>query len=345
MKWREHGGRLGARLAAAALLVAVAISQTGCLELLIRTYVAAALDYHLENPGDKRSDRYRFLEWRGKKKPGFQGQTFGIAAAPIFLRPPFTLEVRAGILDPGDYAASLGAGACLEVDQEGTFGQTGAFVFICADYVGSPSPGMTLRTSVDSNTMHYPWAYGGYLRLDADETTLTLQFRPVGAGTYDTLASAPIANPATGHYPSIGALGLYKGGVVNFSELYWTNTPPANPTQLQNISWDMGESLRLLNDAANALNGFDPNPSQASASIQASYFYIDSARANLEQFPDLKLGRQVLKKLDCLDKSAGKAFDEVQDVDLNGAIGKLGKGFNCGLFGLARLQQFDLRDF
>jgi hypothetical protein len=341
MEWRERGGRLGA----AAILVAVAISQTGCLELLIRAYVAAAWDYELEDPGDKRSDRYRFLEWRGKKKPGFPDPTFGIAAAPIFLRPPFTLEVRAGVFDPGAYAASVGAGACLEIDKEGTFGATGNFFFICADYLDNPSPGLRVRTSVNTNTMSYPGVYEGDLRFEADTTTLSLQFRPLGASSFDSVASVPIANPATGYYPSIGALGLFRGGAVNFGNVSWTNTPPASPTQVQNIAWDMGESMRLYNLAANALNGFDPDLAEASASIQAAYVYIDSARLDLDALPDLRLGRFVLKKLDCVDRNSAKAFDEVQDGDVNGAIGKLGKGFGCGLQGLARLQQFDLDDF
>jgi hypothetical protein len=343
MDWREHGGRLGARLGAAALLVAAAISQTGCLEFLIRAYVAATLDYELEDPGDRRSDRYRFLEWRGKKKPGFQGLAYGIAAAPIFLRPPFTLEVRAGVFDPAAYAASVGASACLEVDEEGTFGTH--FVFICADYVDSPSPGIRVRTSVNSNTMFYPGVYQGDLRFEADLSTLSVRYRSPTNGGFDLLASVPIADPEIAWYPSIGAVGLFKGGQMNFSQVSWTNTPPANPTQEQNISWDMGESMRLFNLAANALNGFDPDLAEASASIQASYLNIDSARVQLDAFPVPKLGRYVLKKLDCLERNAEKAFDEVQDGDVDGASGKLWKGFGCGMQGLGRLQGFDLRNF
>ncbi len=331
-------GRTGLRLAGAALVVA-STALTGC-SLFYRQYVSVRWDYLLENPADKRSDRDRFVEWRGKKKPGFQGLPFGIAVAPVYLRPPFTLDGTIGIFDPSELAASANTGGCVELDEEGFFGASGHFFFLCLDYVLTPSPGVRVRTSVDANTMFYPTLYGGVARLQADTSTLSFQFQPLGASTFDTITTTPIADPTIQWFPSMGAIGLLKGGVMNFDSIRWTNTAPPSPTLEEQIGWEFEEAMRFLNEACGWLDGFDPDPVQAGSDIQASFAYILNARADVDLLPDLKLGRQVLKKLDCMDKNAGKALEEVGDGDVEGAIGKINKGLRCGADGLIRLRDF-----
>jgi len=339
MQGRRDRGRVGARLTAAGLFAALSLATTGC-SLFFRQYVSVRWDYLLEDPADKRSDRDRFVEWRGKKKPGFQGVPFGIAVAPVYLRPPFTLDGTIGIFDPSDLTASANTSGCIELDEEGFFGDLGHYFLLCLDYILTPSPDVRVRTNVDANTMFYPSVYGGVARLQADLNNLSFQFRPLGASSFDTITTTPIADPTIQWFPSMGALGLLKGGVMNFDSIQWTNTAPSSPTLNEQIAWYFEEAMRFLNQACGALDGFDPDPVQAGSDIQASFSYILSARSDIDLLPDLKLGRQALKKLDCVDKNAGKALEEVADGDVEGAIGKINKGLRCGADGLIRLRDF-----
>lgn len=339
MEGRRRRGRLLTRLVEAAFLIAVGTAQTGC-SLLLRQYVTLSWDYQLENPADKRSDRDRFVEWRGKKKPGFQGSPFGILVAPIYLRAPFTLDQPVGIFDPDELAASANASGCVELDEEDYFGDLGHFIYMCLDYLLSPSPGVRVRTSVDANTMFYPSLYGGVIRFQADLTTLTLQFRPLGAVSFDTITTTPIADPTLQWFPSIGALGLYKGGVMDFDTTQWTNTPPANPSPVDQVGWGFEESIRALKDAYIDLDGFEPDLPAASTKIQMSFTYIGTTRSQLGLLPDDALARKVGTKLDCLDKNAAKALAEIGDGDVESAIGKIGRGVRCGGEGLVRLRGF-----
>jgi hypothetical protein len=322
------------------LLVAVGAAQTGC-SLIYRQYVSLGWDYLLEDPDDRRSDRDRFVEWRGKKKPGFPGAPFGIAVAPVYLRAPFTLDQTVGIFDPDDRAGSANTSGCVELDEEGFFGSPGHFFFLCLDYLLTPVPGVSVRTSVSSSTMFYPGVYGGDVRIRAD-TLLTLQFRPLGSTSFDTIASAPIVDPAIQWYPSIGALGLYKGGVMDFGETRWTNTPPPKPTSSEKLAWDIEEVVRFLNEACIDLDGFDPDLAQAGENLQASFSFVVEARSDLALLTDPSLARKIGKKLDCLDKNAGKALDQVADGNVERAIGKIGKSLRCAGDALVRLRDFQV---
>jgi hypothetical protein len=340
MQWTDASSRTWGRLAGAALVVALGPSLAGCT-LILREFVALKRDYVLSDPTDKKSPRDRFAEWRGKKKPGFPGgPAFGIAVAPLYLRAPFTWDQTVGIFDPDELAGSADTSGCIELDEEGFFGDPGHFFFMCLDYLLTPSPGVRVRTNVDANEMFYPSVYGGVLRFAADVSTLSFQFQPLGASTFDTITSTAIVDPALQWFPSVGAIGLYKGGVMDFDDAHWSNTPPSSPTLEEQIAWGFEEAMRFLNEACTDLDGFVPDPVQAGADIQASFSYITQARSDIALLPDPRLARKTEAKLDCLDKNAGKALEQVGAGNVDRAIGKIEKGLRCGGEGLVLLRDF-----
>ena len=83
-----------------------------------------------------------------------------------------------------------------------------------------------------------------------------------------------------------------------------------------------------------------PDPVGAGADLQLSFTYITAAFAELPQLPDPKLGRQTARRLECLDKNAGKAFDAIGDGNFERSIGKIGAGLRCGGEALVGLRGF-----
>jgi hypothetical protein len=128
--------------------------------------------------------------------------------------------------------------------------------------------------------------------------------------------------------------------VVDFGYSDWTSTPLASPTLEQAIAEDFEAAMRELNRACYSLDGATPDFGIASTYIQNAFAPITSARNDIAGLPDVKLGRYVQKKLDCLDANAARALGAIADQRVDPAIKKIEKAERCGADGLIRLRNF-----
>jgi hypothetical protein len=329
-----------ARLLAALLLAGAALGSTGCF-LLLGHAVSLHRAYLLTNPSDKKSPRNRFLEWRGKKKPG-SGPTVGVAVTPVFLRPPFELAVRVGVFDPARLPASEGASGCVQVDEEGSLAGAGDFFYICMLLQDSPAVGAMVSTNVDGNTMFYPGVEAGVIRISADSTKLSFEFQPDGGSGFDLITTQAFADPSVAWYASFGATLLYKGGVMDVDDVEWTSTPAVSPTPEEALGESIDDALRDLSGARTDLDGAAPDASGATGRIQSAETHAAAAQTQLGALSDAKLAKKVGRKIDCLDASATQALAKIAQTKLDPAIRKIEKGMRCGGEGLARLRGFDV---
>jgi hypothetical protein len=328
-------------LVALGLLAALGLAASGC-GLLFRDRVSARRDFLLTNPLDKKSPRDRFYEFRGKKKTfDVLDPPLGVAVAPLYLRQPFSVEAEAGIFDLDELAGSDGAVGCLELDEVGFYGIAGHFFVLCLQYLLAPLAGVNVYTPDEST--FYPGVNAGTLRMESDATTLDYLFQPRGSLTWDPIDSIAFDNADKAYFPSVGGAYLKKGGVVDFGYGDWETTPLASPTLAEAIGEAIEAAMQQLNRACYALDGAAPDFNIASTYIQNSFPEIISARTDLASLPDLKFGRQVLKKLDCLDSNAGKALNAVLDQRVDSAIKKIEKAERCGGDGLIRLRDFKIQ--
>ena len=211
---------------------------------------------------------------------------------------------------------------------------------MCLEYLVSPIPGVEVSTSVDDIVQFYPSVYAGTARIESDATTLSFKFQPQGGSGFDVITTTPFDHPTLGYNPSIGAVNLLKGGVIDFQNLRWTSTPKTAPEPVDQVAEAIENALARLNEGCIQIDGASPNFGGASTEINNSFVYITQARGFLPSLGDPKLEHQVGAKIDCMDTNAFRALGSVGDLDVDAAIKRFEKSMRCGGEGLVRLRDF-----
>lgn len=323
------------------LLLALSLTaQSGCI-LLFRNSVTLKRAYVLTDPADRDSPRDRFFEFRSRRDARIGDVPFGIFVAPFELRQPFSFEGLVGILDPIDIPASADARGCIEIDEEGFFGEIGHFYFQCVTYELAPVAGIRVSTSVDANTVFYPGVYGGIARMESDPTDLDFLFQPLGGVGWDTITSTPFSSTSSWH-PSVGGIIPGKGGVVGFDRIRTTSTPLPSPTLEEQAAEEIEDGLRRLAEACYELDGASPDYAGAMTEFNAAFGHIGAALGYFPLFPDRRLARRVERKIERMDRLAWRAHDAALDLRLETALKNDERAIRQGGEGLQILRNLRL---
>jgi hypothetical protein len=319
-----------AGVAALAALLALPLLAGGCIKRI--TYKDGAIvkiEYIPVNPLDPRGPRDYFARLESKRDAGRAIQVF-----PMFVFPgPFLVTATAGISDPELLDESEDGIVCIELFEDGFFGDLARTFDLCGRYTNG---GYQAFNSENDDFQFYPGVSVVDLQIEYDGTDVTFSSRPQGDPDYDVITTFPFAHD-TRLIPSFGGFNFAKKGVADLLTVNWTATPPVDPTPEEACFWHIGESYRHDLWALENLEGATPNLPLAQGYLANSRTELASCRALTDDFFDAKVGKQTFRYLIRADKKLEKAEREVADQNPEGAISPLlkslqdqGNGFRVG---------------
>jgi hypothetical protein len=307
-------------------------------ELRYRDGAIAGFEFRLVDPADRRGPRDYFFRLRGQREGGTT-----IAIAPFFVYPgSFSFEGVGGISDPGLLAQSSDSIACFELFEDGFFGDLAHTVDFCGRYTAG---GYQAFNSENQDQRFYPSVYQLEFRVEYDDATAQISYlvRPVGAPTWDLVTTAPF-DYTTRLIPSMGAVGLHKGGIYDLEELSWTTTPPAAWTAETGFGWHVQEAYRFDLGALEKLEGAAPDFPGASIDLGQARSHLSLALDLTDDFLDAKVGKQAFRYVVRADKRLEKAQRRATDGNADGAVSNLLKSLRDQGIAFQRTFALDFRD-
>jgi hypothetical protein len=296
----------------------------------------AVFTFRLVDPAaGKKGPRDYFFRLEGQRE---DGKT--VAVAPFFVHPgPFWFEGVGGISDPGLVGVSSDSIACFELFEDGHFADPLYTVDLCGRYVQG---GYQAFNSENTDQRFYPGVYQLEFRIEYDDTNLSYYTRPLGSPTWDLVTAVPFGYE-TRLVPSMGAVGLHKGGVYDLEELTWSTTPPDDWSAELGFGWHVQEAYRFDLAALDKLEGAAPDFAGAATDLATARSRLSLALPMTDDFADAKIGKQSARSVIRADKRLERAQREATAGDANGALNHLLKSVKDQGIALQRAYRLDFR--
>jgi hypothetical protein len=298
-------------LAAVAVLLASCGFTIVCTRtLVLREGARPGFDYRPLIPGDRNSPRDWFFRLQGQREGG---RTIAIAPFSI-AQGPFWFEGEGGISDPALIAQSSDSYSCFEIFEDGHFGDVAYSFAFCGRYV---SGGYQVFNSENADNRFYPGVYVLQFRIEYDGADLSYLTRPVGAQTWDTVTTVPLSYD-TRMIPSMGAIGMHKGGVYDVLDLKWSTTPPVDPTAEERYGWHVQEAYRFDLSALERIENSDFGG--ANADLGSARDQLVQALGEVPSFVDARIGKQTARYTIRADQRLEKAQRKTTDQNATAAV-------------------------